>query len=145
MAGILLYVTNTDVQNWMGSTPANVASLIRQASLMIREATRFCWYATDPVTLFPTDANILQAFKDACCAQIEFWVANNLDPVAILNPGNAVATKKIGTAEIQYQNQGSGSVAGYERRVAAANTLCDQALRILSDSNLQLSGVWVIG
>lgn len=143
---VLLYATSTDLQAWTGNAaPSNAATLLRSASLLVREATRNCWYAVDTTTSMPTDATTLQAFNDATCAQCSFWIANSIDPQAILAPPSILNSKSIGSARLGYDTAGAGSVQAYQQRVAAAKTLCDEAYRILSDANLQLNGVWVVG
>lgn len=144
---VLIYATEQDLANWtQAANPSNAASLLRAASICVREVTRFCWYAADSVTNMPTDPTTLQAFKDATCAQVQFWIKNNIDPDAVLAPQQTPTTKKIGGAQISYNNVGAGSLAAYEMRVEAATTLCDQAFQILSqEASLQLQGVWVVG
>lgn len=144
---VLVYASEQDLANWtQAANPPNAAALLRSASILVRQVTRVCWYAADSVTNLPTDPTTLQSFKDATCAQCAFWIANNIDPEAILAPGQAISTKKIGTAQISYNNVGAGSASAYQMRVDAATTLCEEAFNILSqEANLQLNGVWVIG
>lgn len=142
---VLVYAASTDYQTWTGNTPpANMSTLLRSASLLVREATRNCFYAVD-TNGYPTDATTKQAFNDATCSQCSFWIANSIDPQAILAPPNILNSKAIGSARLGYDTAGAGSVQAYQQRVQAASTLCDEAYRILSDANLQLNGVWVVG
>jgi hypothetical protein len=141
----LVYATPDDLAAWTGTTaPANATALLRSASLLVREATRNCFYATDG-TGQPTDTATLAAFKDATTAQAAFWAANSIDPVAVFTPAQIVNQKSIGSARLGYDTAGAGSVAAYQARVQAAQELCADAVRILQDANLQLHGVWVVG
>ena len=142
---VLVYAASSDYTSWTGNTPpANMNTLLRSASILVREATRNCFYAVD-TNGYPTDATIKQAFNDATCSQCSFWVANNIDPQAVLAPASILNSKAIASARLGYDTAGAGSVQAYQQRVEAATTLCDEAYRILSDANLQLNGVWVIG
>lgn len=142
---VLVYAADTDLAAWTGTTaPANATVLLRSASLLVREATRNCFYATDAGNL-PTDPVTKQAFNDATCAQAAFWAANSIDPVAVFTPPVVLNQKALGSARLGYDTAGAGSVQAYQARVKAAKTLCEESQRILQDANLQLNGVWVVG
>jgi hypothetical protein len=142
---VLIYATAADLAEWtQQAAPANAAALLRSASLLVREATKSCFYAVDAGNL-PTDADTKQAFNDATCAQAAFWVANGIDPQAVLAPPKILNSKAIGSARLSYDTSGAGSLQAYQARVEAAQSLCDEAVRILQDAQLQLNGVWVVG
>lgn len=143
--GVLIYAASADLAAWMGAAaPANATVLLRSASLLVREATRNCFYAVDSGNL-PTDATIKQAFNDATCAQAAFWAAAGIDPTNPIAPLSVLNSKAIGSARLGYDTAGAGSVQAYQTRVDAARTLCDEAFRILQDANLQMTGPWVVG
>jgi hypothetical protein len=142
---VLIYATSSDLANWtQQAAPANAATLLRSASLLVRDATKVCYYAVDSNNL-PTDATILQAFKDATCCQAAFWAANGIDPTAPLAQPGVLNQKAIGSARLGYDTAGAGSLAAWQAKVQAAAELCDEAVRILQDANLRLTGAWVIG
>lgn len=142
---VLVYATPTDLANWTQQpVPANAAAILRSASLLVREATRNCFYAVDAGNL-PTDAVIKQAFNDATCAQAAYWAANGIDPGAPLAQAGVLNSKAIGSARLGYDTAGAGSLAAYQARVQASHELCQDAVRILQNAGLQMNGPWVVG
>ena len=80
------------------ASPVDLARLLGRASEVIEEATMTAWYPHDDDGL-PTDADTLAAFRDATCAQVEFWLAGDeeddvLGPLSDLTIGNVKAAQK---------------------------------------------------
>jgi len=78
----MAYATADDLQAWLGleAVPADAALQLDRASRLIDNALFGAIYSTDPVTLLPTDANIITALKEAVVAQIEWWTVTG-DPL----------------------------------------------------------------
>lgn len=139
---MLVYATNEDLTAWpVSPLPANAASLLRSASLLIRSTTMTAVYAVDATGL-PTDPKVLEAFKDATCRQVEFWVAADVDPT---NGGAQtkapVQSKKLGSGMFQYDTSVNASVAAFQARRDAATSLCAEAWLILQQAGIVPGGV----
>lgn len=79
-----------------GATPDDLPRLIDRAGEVIDDFTRTAVYAVDSDGL-PTGAIEIAAFRDATCAQVEFWLAGDeeddvLGPVTDLTIGSVKAT-----------------------------------------------------
>lgn len=70
-----IYATSTDYQTITGQTPpADIDVLLGRASAMLdAEMFRLCYYSADATTGMPTVAAVLDAFKQATCAQVQWW------------------------------------------------------------------------
>jgi hypothetical protein len=142
---MLVYATSTDYTAWTGTSPApaNIASVLRKASLQVRDATKLDFYATDTTGL-PTVSAQLQAFNDATCCQAAALVKLGVDP----NAGGAVETsvkesKAIGSARITYAQADAQAAAAAKKR--AAEGLVPDALQILRDAGLGKNAAWIVG
>lgn len=140
------YATAADLATWTGATaPTNATQLLRRASALVRKATAVAFYATDTTGL-PTDADTLQAFNDATCAQAAMWAAAGIDPtaggVALVTP---TRRKSIGSASLEYDTSANASVTAYNARGAAALNLCEEAFDILSAAGINLINPWIAG
>ena len=102
--GVVTLLTLLDGGSGYGATPPlvaiapprDLARLLERASELIDDATKTAWYATDAGGL-PTDVGVLAAFRDATCAQVEFWLAGDeeddvLGPVKEVSFGTVKAT-----------------------------------------------------
>jgi hypothetical protein len=140
------YATAADLATWTGATaPVNAAQLLRRASALVRKATAVAFYATDTTGL-PTDADTLQAFNDATCAQATFWAVNNIDPSGgALTQSGILTSKRLGSASLNYDAAGSGSVTAWQAKVAATSELCEEAFDILSAAGINLINPWIAG
>lgn len=143
---MLIYATESNLSDWTDTaTPVNAVQLLRSASGLVAEATQTDFYDTDDTGL-PTDPLVLQAFNDATCAQVAMWIAAGIDPSAVgLNQKGLIASKKIGSAVISYDNNGPASVSVTQARQAAATSLCDESMRILHAQGLASTQVWSRG
>ncbi|MER8219694.1 hypothetical protein ABTZ58_03670 [Streptomyces sp. NPDC094143] len=54
------------------SAPANASRLLARASRLVSAATKAALYDTD-ASGYPSDPDVLEAFRDATCAQVEVW------------------------------------------------------------------------
>jgi hypothetical protein len=75
--------------------PEDLSRLLTRASELIDDYCRTAVYEHD-VDGFPTEADDIAAFRDATCAQVEFWLAGDeeddiLGPVTYLSIGGVMA------------------------------------------------------
>lgn len=97
------YATAAQLTTFTGAAaPANADRLLLRASEVIDQALRTSVYDADATTRLPTDSATLQAFADATCAQVEFWLASDEED-DILGPVQGVV---LGGLQIQH---GAGS------------------------------------
>jgi hypothetical protein len=70
------YATEAQLAEWLpsGTAVPDAARLLKRASELVHHKTRFALFDADPDTYMPTEASIVSAFADACCAQVEFWL-----------------------------------------------------------------------
>ncbi len=103
MAAILTYATSDDLATWTGATaPSNASALLRTSSLIVRRATMTATYATDEPGL-PTDADVVDALRDATCAQAAALAANDVDPAgAAAGAAGEIASSSIGSASVSF-------------------------------------------
>lgn len=97
----LVYANRTQLvdytpEKYKARTPSEpeATRLLTSASKEIRNATKTAIYDTD-TDGYPTDTEVRQAFRDACCAQALWWLDN---------PGLETG------AAVQYQSVSIGSV-----------------------------------
>ncbi|MFF1790752.1 hypothetical protein ACFVX9_30345 [Kitasatospora sp. NPDC058243] len=95
-----VYATTADYQAYTGQAPdTDTARLIVRASQMLdAQLFRLCWYVADPATGLPTDALVAAAFRDAVCAQVQWWTELG-DPLGVVGVG--WGTAHIGTVHLQ--------------------------------------------
>lgn len=134
---MLVYATSTQFDGWLdGPLPVNATTLLRSASLLVRDATVASIYTVDTEG-YPTDTTVRQAFTDATCAQAAMWSVAGIDPagggVASTAP---VRSKKLGSGSVEYDTSVGGSVAAYNARQSAARELCTEAWMILKQAGL---------
>jgi hypothetical protein len=138
---VRIYATNDDLAAWPGieAVPADAASLLLLASGLIRTETKTARYATDNAG-YPAVPMIRDAFRDAVCAQVKFWIDHKINPsLGAAGVAPLAASKSIGGASIQY----STYVSTAQARADAAGTLGPEAWYILADAEL-LGGEVVI-
>jgi hypothetical protein len=102
--------------------PEDLDRLLTRASEVLDDYCRTAVYDTDTDDL-PTDADIIAAFRDACCAQVEFWMAGDEED-DVLGPLQGVV---LGALQVQYG-------AGDNR--TAPMYLAPRAARILRNAGL---------
>lgn len=148
---MLIYATSTDLTagGWLSSSqlPANVSALLRQASEMVRFATRTDRYYVYPLgpgdaipssapagtdAGKPTDPVLSQAFNDAVCQQVTYWVNAAINPdagLAGLEP--VVHSQTVPGGSVTY------SVAMTQQwQEQAINDLCQASVVILRNAGL---------
>jgi hypothetical protein len=138
---MLVYATAASYAAWTsGAAPANIAGLLRTASMAVAEATELCFYAVDG-TGMPVDAKILQAFSDATCCQAASLAYIGYNPLSGGVADPSVATSKaIGSARLTFADAKQLAVDKHESVVG----LCLDARRILQAANLVPSTPWVV-
>jgi hypothetical protein len=104
-----VYATATAYADYSGKTPpADIDRLLARASqLLDSEVVKAAWYDTDDAGM-PTNTDVIEAFSEATCAQVEFWGAVG-EQVDTSGPIQGVT---LGALSIQY---GAG-----DNRVAAS-------------------------
>ncbi|MCQ1951616.1 hypothetical protein NNX28_16990 [Arthrobacter sp. zg-Y859] len=126
------YATEEDLTDAKVDVPENAAGLLRSASSLVRSSTKTARYRTDGHGM-PVEPYIVDAFRDATCAQVKFWADMGVDPTlgaAGVKP--LAASKSINGASVQY----STYVSTAEARANAAGTLGPDAYYILEDAGL---------
>jgi hypothetical protein len=71
-----VYATVPEYETFTGVSPApstTAARLAKASRMLERLVLRYCWYDTDPNTGMPTHPLVVAAFRDAACAQVEWW------------------------------------------------------------------------
>jgi hypothetical protein len=69
-------VSEYEAHTGVAPAPANTAARLVKASRMLeRLVLRYCVYATNPDSGMPTHSLVIAAFREAVCAQVEWWAA----------------------------------------------------------------------
>ena len=102
--GVVSLLTLLDGGSGYGATapavtidpPEDIARLLERASELVDDYVRTAFYPVD-VDGLPTEADHIAAFRDATCAQVEFWTAGDeeddvLGPVKEVSFGTVKAT-----------------------------------------------------
>lgn len=84
--------------------PVDYDRLLARASELIDDHVRTAVYDVDDDDL-PTDADVIAAFRDAVCAQVEYWLASDeeddiLGPLQSLSIGNVQAFPGAGANRV---------------------------------------------
>lgn len=132
---MLVYATAADLVDgdWVETAPDNATALLREASAIVRRATRAALYDVDGAGK-PQDPETLAAFTDATCAQVAYWVDNEIEPsAASLGAGQPiVASKSMGDRSISYAVDQATVLA----RSQAGSQLCQLAWDLLQEAEL---------
>lgn len=133
---MIVYADATDLDTWVDGldTERPVAPLLREASRRVGHACRNDLYKTQPDGT-PDDDDLADAMRDAVCAQVEVWLAADVDPIA--GAAGITPTKTVKTVDgvtIQYDAASATEVT--KARAAVAVDLCDAALSILRAAGL---------
>jgi len=111
------YATVDDLHAYLGvDPPADSQRLLARAQDLVDASLNSSQFTTDS-NGNPTDSATLAAFKTACCAQVEYWIASG-DELNL--QGNWV----------QYTMAGLSVTRSAERR---QSRLCDRAFDALSN------------
>jgi hypothetical protein len=95
-----VYATAAAYTAYTGQTaPADIDRLLARASEVIdQDVVATAWYDTDDAGM-PTNTDVLAAFSNAACAQVEFWKLGPGEGVDISGPIQGVS---LGGLSIQY-------------------------------------------
>jgi hypothetical protein len=133
----IVYATDDALTDWIGVTPdtsQDVPTLLRQASILVGRACRNDLYDVDSSGK-PSDPDLVEAMRDATCAQVEAWLAVGVDPVAGVGGLTAVKTETtVDGATVKYDTVAVAAAA--QAKVASVDTLNPTALAILRSVGL---------
>ena len=111
------YATSADYATFTGTTaPDGIVRLLTRASELLDDYCRTAIYAVDTDDL-PTETDDIAAFRDAVCAQVEFWEAGDEED-DVLGPLETL------------------SIGGVSAKPANVLTLAPRAARILRSAGL---------
>ncbi len=129
---MLLYATEDDLGNWIGEEPeADPKPLIRKASILVGNACRNDLYDVDNAGK-PSDPDLVEAMRDAVCAQVEQWVKAGYDVIA--GPGGQASRKT--TVAVDGASYSTDAYLTATARDQAMTTLNADALVILRNAGL---------
>jgi len=91
------YATTAELATFLGEAMPTIKDktddpgrLLERASELIDDYLRTAVYDIDSVTDLPTDVDTLAAFRDATCAQVEFWLAGD-EEEDVLGPVESIS------------------------------------------------------
>lgn len=98
-----VYATEADLTGWLPSGVAPEAGdadrlLARASDLLDTDVLYAAVYEVDTATSLPTDPDVIDAFRDAACAQVEYWLEVGED----IDTSGPVQGVSIGSVNIQY-------------------------------------------
>ena len=130
------YAMSADYQTYTGQTPpTDINSLLAKASRMLEaNVFRLCWYEVD-ADGYPSNTVVRQAFRDATCAQAE-WFDEIGDTTGAAAAG--WGSVSLGSAQL------SRSVTNVSGNASPAREIAPGVLDALSSSDLTLD-VFVLG
>ncbi|MCA1008996.1 hypothetical protein LCL87_25070 [Rhodococcus hoagii] len=134
---MLVFATEDQLSSWLGTPgPLNAGVLLREASILVRDACRCDVFDTLPNGL-PEDDDKREALQDATCAQAATWAATGDDPLK--GPGGQeprMTLSGIDGAQVSFDTY---LTAG--DRAKSLTQLCASAYRILRSAGLASSAV----
>lgn len=136
---MLVFADEYDVERFAGvSNPANtnMEKLLRRASGMVQHAVRFARFEVAPSGL-PSDPDVMDAMRDATCAQVDYWIVNDVDPT---DAGTTAQVSKTSLDGASLDYDAAGARAAHE---TAANIMCTESHMILANAGLIGGAVWV--
>lgn len=137
---MLIYATRADYADWLSVDPETLTDpkidlRLRYASAMMRRASVASRYRHDKDTGLPTDTHVIQAFRDATCAQAEAWTAQGLDPAeGVTQIRGQLVRKQMNGSEMQWANDTKGLV--FDEQLKALSTLAPLAAQIMREAGL---------
>lgn len=123
------YADVNDLQVFLGQSAPNAEAeaqatrMLLRASELISDCTMTARYATDEHGM-PTENDIVAAFRDSTCAQVEFWLASDEED-DILGPIDNIS---IGSLKVAYSAVSAGRVAPMLLAPRAARILREACL-----------------
>lgn len=132
---MLLYATKDDVTTWVGEEPdVDVTAMIRKASILVGHACRNDLYTLDGAGK-PSDPDLVEAMRDAVCAQVDYWVAAGINPSAGAGGVGLVKTEmSVDGATVKYDT--TGVVAASQAAAASIDGLTCDAVALLRNAGL---------
>lgn len=134
---MLVFATEDQLSSWTGApSPLNASILLREASILVRDACRADVFDILPNGL-PVDDDKREALQDATCAQAAMWATSGDDPTK--GPGGQeprLTVSAIDGASISYDTYLTAP-----DRAKALTGLCAGAYRILRNAGLASSAV----
>lgn len=116
---------------WMDTDPHRATGMIQHASLMVEHATILARYDVDDEG-YPTDQEVIDAFKNATCFQVAAWAAAGLDPrKGIHGQPLRITSQSAGGGSVSYEG-----VATNEDIDKLLTTLCAPAMMVLRQAGL---------
>lgn len=140
-----MLATAADYTDWTGNAaPANIIPILRACTSLVMDATMTAFYDVDSTTGLATDAQTLNAMRDATCIQAAAWVALGIDPsLGGVTTATLASSKKIGTASLVRDT--ADVAAASAARQSALTGLVPDAMRMLQQNNLLAYGPWTFG
>lgn len=137
---MLIYATPEELAEYTGKVnPANVGSLLRSASLLVRQATRRATYLVGPTDM-PRNPKLIEAFREAVCEQAGAWALLKIDPsVGVAGLTAGISSKSIGSVSISYSSD--ADIAAARAALASGDKLTTMAWSILQQAGLISSAV----
>ncbi|MBM4489373.1 hypothetical protein GS905_11850 [Rhodococcus hoagii] len=134
---MLVFATEDQLSSWTGApSPLNASILLREASILVRDACKADVFDILPNGL-PEDDDKREALQDATCAQAAVWAATDVNPTAGAGGlAREVVSSGIDGASVAY-NTASTDAA----KAASIGTLCPSAYTILRSAGLASSAV----
>lgn len=127
---MLVFADVADFETWSGvPAPDNVDRLLRSASIMVREAVKTARFDTTPAGL-PSDPDIMEALRDATCAQAVVW-----DESGIV-PGRVDTTPALSSTGLDGSSMGFDTATAAQVKAQASTTLCAESATILDNAGL---------
>jgi hypothetical protein len=139
---VLVYATDAELGAWCNPLPDNADSLLRDASALVRKATRNDRYDVDAAGK-PTDPDVIEAFRDATCKQVAIWAANDIDSnKGVAGLEQLPASSSIAGASVSYDGAVNAEIAA--ARAQSTTALAVEAVDILRDHLLasRSPGTW---
>lgn len=131
-----IYATAAELTTFIGAQPeGNITAMLRKASLLVTSACRLDCYDTTPIGI-PADDDLAEAMRDATCAQVERWIAADVDPLSGAKQAGVVASSGVDGASVSFAAPTAADLG------VLADTLCLDALHILRNAGLATSAVW---
>lgn len=95
------YATEADLTAWLaaGTVVDDADRLLQRASELLDD-TVTSGFAVDTVTDLPTDTDVAAAMRDACCAQVEYWLEVGEDHDVVGLAGTSVTIGHLTLAKL---------------------------------------------
>lgn len=133
-----VYATLSDYRDWSGDSTADLSdALLRRASLAIDSNLIGSFYDVDDDTGLPTKTKVIEALRDATCAQAEWY--DEIGDTTGSGAAGQFQSAQLGSASYTRGYTQAGSSAGN------SSPLAPGAYEILKVEGMLPSGVWTCG